>query len=121
MSKPFSIRERIESFRFALSGLKILFRDEHNARIHLAVAVLVIVMAFLTGASKNDWQWLMLSIALVLICEAFNSAIEYLCDLVSPDHHPLVAKAKDISAAAVLMAAIVASMIGLTVFLPLLF
>lgn len=113
-----SLRRRINSFRFAFRGLADLFRNQANARIHLVVAVVVALAGWWLGLSRLEWVAVVLSIALVISMEAMNTALEYLADRISPEHDPLVGKAKDAAAAAVLIAAFGAVTVGLIIFLP---
>lgn len=115
---PFSLRQRLASFRFAFSGLATLLREEHNARVHLVVTVLVLMAGLWSGLSLMQWVAIVLVIALVWITEALNTAVERVCDLVTTDQHPLVKKAKDVAAAAVLISSLAAVLVGLMVFLP---
>lgn len=116
-----NIRRRIDSFRFAFQGLADLFRTQTNARIHLAAALLVLFLGVWLEVSRLEWLALTLSITLVLALEAVNTALEYLTDLVSPGQHPLAGKAKDVAAAAVLVAALGAAAVGGLIFLPKIF
>lgn len=116
--KPFSIRQRLRSFQYAFNGLKILTIEEHNARIHLAATVVVILISVYFKITRFEWMAVLLCIGLVWIAEAFNSAIENLADLVCAEQHPTIKKIKDLSAGAVLVAASMALVIGLVVFLP---
>jgi len=116
-----SIRNRISSFRYAFQGLSDLFRHQPNARIHLLAAVLAVALGFYYHISRMEWIALSICITLVLALEALNTALEYLTDLVSPDFHPLAGKAKDVAAAAVLLAAAGAVVVGLLIFIPHLF
>ena len=116
--KPFSISERIKSFGYALQGLKNFFKTQHNAWIHVVATIVVIVAGFLFKVSVKEWSALRFAIALVFISELFNTAIEFLCDKVSPELDPKIKLVKDISAAAVLIAAIVSVVIGALVFVP---
>jgi diacylglycerol kinase (ATP) len=68
--------------------------------------------------SGNDWRWIILAVGLVWVAEIVNTAFEHLCDVVQPEFHVSVKAAKDVAAGAVLVAAIVAALIGLMVFLP---
>lgn len=113
-----SLRKRIASFRFAINGLAILFGSQPNARIHLAVLAATVTAGLFFQIGRMEWVAVAICAAIVLSLEAVNTAIEQLCDLVSPDYHPLVGKAKDVAAAAVLMAAIGAVVVGIIVFLP---
>lgn len=117
-SKPFALSDRAASFVHALRGLLMLVREQHNARIHLFAALLVVVLSLALELSLNEWITVTLLIGWVLCMEAFNSALEYLCDLVSREEHPLIAKAKDVAAAAVLLSALTAAVIALLIFLP---
>ena len=116
-----SIKKRIQSFGFALKGVATLFKTQPNARIHLMAILLVTVAGFLLKVSITEWCFIVMSFAMVLAAEAFNTAIEFVVDLTSPDYHPLAGKAKDVAAAAVLITAIGAAIIGIIVFLPKLF
>lgn len=118
MSKPFSIKARIRSFKYAFQGLWFLIRDEHNFRIHLAAAFTVILLGIYFQVSRSDWLWLTASIGLVMVAEAFNSAIERLVDLKQPKHDPKAKVIKDLAAAAVLLSAFTALVIGIVIFWP---
>ena len=116
--EKFSISKRIRSFGYAFSGIATLLRDEHNSRIHLFAMVCVIVCGFIFDISATEWCVVALCCGGVLMAEAMNSAVEALADLVSPEFHPLIKKAKDVGAAGVLMMAIAAASAGLIIFLP---
>jgi diacylglycerol kinase len=115
---PFSWGERGRSFVHAFRGVATLLAAQHNARIHAAMTLAVVVLGALLGVAPLEWAVLALAIGLVWACEAFNSALEWLCDVASPEFHPLVRKAKDVAAAGVLLAAVAAGAAGLLVFLP---
>ena len=117
-SKPFSLMERIKSFKYAFDGLKTLFVEEHNARIHLVSAVIAIALGFGLKISLTEWVVLVIVMALVFICELFNTALETLSDFVSPERHELIKKVKDLAAAGVIVSAISALITGIIVFLP---
>lgn len=116
--RRFSLTARFASVWHAVQGLGVLLREQHNVRIHLLAALVAVALAVLLGLSAVEWLALILVIGWVLALEAFNSALEYLCDVVSEQPHPLVAKAKDVAAAAVLISALTAALIGLLIFLP---
>ena len=118
MKEKFSIKKRIQSFGYALNGLKILITEEHNARIHLVVSVIVIILGFAFGISLSEWISICLCIGLVIVTETINSAIENLADFVSPAKNELIKKVKDLSAFAVLFSAVIAVITGLIIFLP---
>lgn len=109
---------RIASFRYALAGIAHLVRTQPNARIHLAIAVAVVLLGLWLGLPARDWAVIALTIGMVFAAEGFNTAIEALVDLVSPDPHPLAKVAKDVAAGAVLMAALAAIAVGLLIFGP---
>jgi diacylglycerol kinase (ATP) len=112
------IKKRIESFGFALSGLSMLFKSQANARIHLAMAAAVLAAGFFFSLSPTEWSLVLFAIAIVFAAEAFNTSLEKLTDLASPEHHPLAGQAKDLAAAAVLVTACGAAAEGLVIFLP---
>ncbi len=112
------LKARLDSFRYAFKGIADLFRNTPNARIHLFVTCCVLIAGFFFGISRIEWCIIILCIALVLAAEAANTAIEYLTDLVSPEYHPLAGKTKDAAAAAVLLAAIGAAIVGIIIFAP---
>ena len=111
-------QSQVQSFKAAFNGIKLLIGEERNFRIHLFFAVLAIVSCFFLGVTKIEWIVVLLLVVLVLSAEAVNTCIEYICDLVSPDYHPLVKKIKDVSAGMVLMLAIMSVIIGCIVFVP---
>jgi diacylglycerol kinase len=117
-SNSFSISARIKSFSYAFQGIKIFFKTQHNAWIHTLATVVVIGLGNILKLSVNEWCWIILTIALVFITEMLNTAIEFLTDLASPEFHPLAKKTKDVAAAAVLVASIIAVVIGVIIFVP---
>ena len=120
MTEKFSVKARLHSMRFAINGLKILWAEQHNARVHFAATVVVLLLALILRMPLTQCAILLLLIAIVWIAEALNSAVEYLCDKVSAEHDPLIGKAKDVAAAGVLIAATIAAFGGLFLFVPLL-
>lgn len=118
MTKAFNIGGRLKSFRFAINGIVILVRTQHNAWLHLLGTAGVIVLGFTFEVSLGDWCFLTLAMGMVWIAEGLNTAIEFLADAVTLEQHPLIGKAKDVAAGAVLLSAIAATAIGLLVFLP---
>ncbi len=112
------LKNRILSFKYAINGLRTLVDGEPNARIHTIVAIVVLFAGVWFSITPAEWALVALSIVMVLAGEAINSAIENLCDLVSPDFHPLVKKAKDLAAAAVFLLALGAASVGMIIFLP---
>jgi undecaprenol kinase/diacylglycerol kinase (ATP) len=117
-NKKFSIIERINSFKYAFNGLKILFQEEHNSRVHLFSTIVVIILGFILKISFNEWFALILSCGFVFVTEILNSSIENIADFISPQRNDHIKKVKDLSAAAVLISAIAALIIGLLIFSP---
>jgi diacylglycerol kinase len=116
--KKFSLTARFSSFSYAFHGLIKIIHDQHNFRIHLAAAVIVVTCGFIWRVSPLEWTILVLCIGFVLSIEAINTAIESIVDFVSPEYHELAGKIKDIAAAAVLVAAFVSAVAGLIIFIP---
>lgn len=116
--KTFSVGARLKSIHFALSGLWLMVRTQHNAWVHLAATALVFLAGFCLHISMIDWRWLVVAVVLVWIGETLNTAFEHLCDVVSPQFHASVKRSKDIAAGAVLICAAGAVCIGVTVFWP---
>lgn len=114
----FSWRKRAKSFVYAFRGIKRLIAEEHNARIHTVAAFLAICLGFIFGISAWQWCTVVLCIGAVMGAEAFNSAIEAVADKVEHKQDPLIARAKDMAAGAVLIVAISAATIGVIIFLP---
>ncbi len=117
-SYAFSWRARMRSFSFAFAGLGFMMRTQPNAWAHLVVTVLVVCAGLVLRVSLSDWRWLIAAIASVWMAEAINTAIEHVCDVVSPQFNLSVKHAKDVAAGAVLVGAIGAVTVGATVFLP---
>ena len=110
--------KRGRSFVYAWQGIVSLFGNEPNARIHLCVALLVVSAGFFFNISASEWCLVTLCIGGVFMAEAFNTAIEKLCDKVSPQTDSLIKIAKDVAAGAVLLFVFAAVTVGLIVFLP---
>lgn len=110
--------ERLGSFRWAIKGVFDLFSKHPNAQVHLLVTILLVPAIFIFQLSTIETCIIILCSALVLSMEALNSALEYLSDRVTTKEDALIAKAKDIAAAAVLMAAIAAAIIAGLIFIP---
>lgn len=108
----------IKSFSFAFHGLRDCLRNEKNFQIQSVISLLAVIAGFFFKINSTEWMFLLISSAVVLSLEAINSAIEKLCDLVSPTIHPVIKKVKDMCAAAVLISAIFSLIIGCIIFLP---
>lgn len=112
------LKARWKSFGHAIAGLIYVVRAEPHARIHILAAVLVVTAGLAFDILRAEWLWLTLAIGLVWIFEVLNTAVEFLCDVVAPEHSQKVKRAKDIAAGSVLIAAIMAAIIGGFVFSP---
>jgi diacylglycerol kinase len=109
---------RVLSFKYAFEGITAAVKEEPNLRFHLGFAFLVLLVAFYFQISALDWIIVVIMIGLVLTLELTNTAIEAVVDSFTEEQHPRAKYAKDISAAAVLIAAISAVIVGLIIFLP---
>jgi len=118
MNKPFKITSCLSSFRFAFAGIWVLLKTQHNAWIHCAATVVAVGCGVWFKLPPLEWCVLALAVMAVWVAEAFNTAVEFLADRVSTEHHPLIKKAKDAAAGAVLIAAIGAVAVGAILFLP---
>lgn len=117
-SNRFTLSGRIRSFRFAFIGIAEMIKTQYNARVHLVASIIVIAAGIFLDISNTEWCFLILAIFSVWVAEALNTAFELLCDVASPEFHPLVKKSKDVAAGAVLLSAIGAVCIGLVIFIP---
>jgi diacylglycerol kinase len=109
---------RIRSFGYAITGIFTLFRTQANAQIHLLAIVLISLLGIFLHLSVMEWCAILICMALVLMAEAINTAIEFVVDLVSPDPHPLAGKAKDVAAGAVLLSVIMCAVVWGLIFVP---
>jgi diacylglycerol kinase len=114
----FSVNDRVKSFWYAFSGLTQFFQNQHNAIVHAIATVIVILAGFLLRLTSIEWMLTVVAIALVWTAELFNTAIEALCDMVMREKHPQIKFIKDVAAAAVLVSALAAVIIGLIIFIP---
>jgi len=112
------INSRFESFGHAFRGWGHVLKTQQNAWIHAVVAVTVFILALWLKLSKQDWAILIIMITIVFTAEFINTAIEAVVDLASPQKHPLAKVGKDVGAAAVLIAALAAILIGLLILGP---
>ena len=113
--------KRLNSFKFAFNGIGFMMRTQKNAWIHFAAAILVIVFGIAYHLEKQEWVLLIFAIGLVFMAELFNTAIEFLTDILSPDYNKSAGRAKDLAAAAVLVSAIAAALVGFFIFIPKIF
>jgi diacylglycerol kinase len=114
----FSLKDRLLSFRNAFAGIGILVVTQHNFRIHLAATVLVCVLGLACGLTVQEWLWMAICIALVVVTEAANTAIECLGNAITREPNEHIRMAKDVSAAMVLLASIASVAIGFVILAP---
>jgi len=108
----------IFSFRSALIGIKTAFNSQKNLRVHIFIGIFIIVIGIFLKVSITEYLFLLLTILLVIISEMFNTALEFTVDLFSTEYSTQAKKAKDVSAAGVLINALFAIIIGIIIFLP---
>ncbi|MEO6729629.1 MAG: diacylglycerol kinase family protein [Ferruginibacter sp.] len=111
----------IKSFVFAWQGLQFSFRTQLNFRIHLLTLLVTIFAGFIFRISSTEWLFIIVCAMLVLVLELINTCIELLCDIITKDIHPVIKIIKDVSAAAVLVAASGSVITGIIIFLPKIF
>jgi len=110
--------KKIRNVRYALRGLKIAWEEELSFKVQVTIGILVILLGWFFSISPTEWMFAIFMIGLVLSAEAFNTALEELCDKYKTDPDPHIAKIKDLSAAAVLIASTTALIIGAIIFVP---
>jgi diacylglycerol kinase (ATP) len=116
--EPSELYSRVRSFHYAFEGWWHVLRTQHNAWIHAVISVAVFLVALWLRLPLQEWAVLILAIMVVWIAEFMNTALEVLVDMASPDYHPLAKVAKDVAAAAVLVGALGAVLIGLVILGP---
>lgn len=116
--EKFSTKKRLKSFTYAWKGIGSFISKEHNAWIHSAITSAVIICGYIFHITLNEWIAIIICIGVVLAAEAFNTAIERLVNLVSPEQNEMAGDVKDIAAGAVLICAIAAATVGVIIFTP---
>lgn len=114
------VKRRFKAFAFAFQGVNYLLQTQPNVWIHAFASICAIGLSLYLNLNRIEWSLILIAIVMVWMAEAFNTAIEAVVNLTSPEIHPLAKMAKDCAAAGVLFAAIGAAAIGFLVFLPLL-
>lgn len=112
------MKKFIQGFGYAWNGIRHTAATQLNFKVHLAAALIAVYAGYALHISNNEWLWITLCIGVVLTAELFNTAIEFLTDLVSPEYNEKAGLVKDMSAGAVLVTAICALIIGLIIFAP---
>lgn len=114
----FMVVDRFRSIRYAMSGIMYMLRYEHNAWVHALATVAVCSVSWYFGLTTVEWCLIIIAILMVWSAEALNTALEFLADVAVPDFHPMIEKAKDVAAGAVLISSIGAVLIGLLILGP---
>ncbi|AST92614.1 diacylglycerol kinase [Sutcliffiella cohnii] len=107
-----------KSFFFALEGFMYVLKNERNIKIHIIIAIFMILLSLYLNISKIEWVVLFLIIGGMVVIEIINTAIENVVDLVTEEFHPLAKIAKDVAASAALVFAVVAVVVGIILYLP---
>jgi diacylglycerol kinase (ATP) len=114
----YDFKKQLRSFGYAWKGIQSCVGKEQNLSFHLIAAIAVIIAGIVLGITRTEWIMVVMCIGTVIAAELFNTAIEKLVDLVSPERHPVAGRVKDIAAGAVLICAVAAAIIGLIIFIP---
>ncbi|KKR78944.1 MAG: hypothetical protein UU24_C0021G0013 [Candidatus Nomurabacteria bacterium GW2011_GWA2_40_9] len=117
----FSLVARIKSATHAWRGIGILVKTTHNFWFQIFFALLAVYLGFILCISTTEWLFIVLTIGIVFVTEALNTAFEIDIDLTSPEYHPYARDTKDVAAGAVLISVFVAILVGLIIFLPKIF
>lgn len=117
-SATFSLAGRLRSSMHAGEGIVEMLKSQHNAWVELLATLVVTAAGWFFGVTAVEWCLLILVMMVVWVAEALNTAIEFLCDVASPEFHPLVKKSKDVAAGAVLLSVVGAAVVGAIIFLP---
>ncbi|MCC8410676.1 diacylglycerol kinase family protein [Mucilaginibacter sp. UR6-1] len=115
------MKKVIRSFGYAFKGIGYAYTTQLNFRIHSGATLIAVISGLLLNIAATEWLWIMLAIALVIITEMLNTALELLTDLASPEYNAKAGHVKDISAGCVVIAAVFAVITGGIIFLPKLF
>jgi diacylglycerol kinase len=116
--KKGKVNKFLKGFAYAFSGILATFKTEINFRVHFFATIIAVLLGLFLSLSVFEWLWIFLAIALVMSMELINTALEALSDSISLEYNPLIEKAKDAAAAAVLVVSIFALLIGLCIFIP---
>jgi diacylglycerol kinase (ATP) len=117
-TNKFSLKSRLDSFKYAFNGIIMLLKNEHNSRIHFLAAFIAILAGFLLKIDRIEWVILVVVIGIVFLAELFNTSLETISDIVNSELNESIRNAKDYSAAAVLMSAIISIVAGAIIFTP---
>jgi diacylglycerol kinase (ATP) len=110
--------KRIRSFGYAFNGFIWAFKTQKNLQIHIIVLILVVIFGIFLNVNLSEWIVFFICFALVISAELFNTALEKLTDIISPEYNEQAGKVKDLAAAAVLFSALISVICGLIIFVP---
>jgi diacylglycerol kinase (ATP) len=117
-SKKFSLTRQLKSFTYAIAGIRGLIISEHNARVHAAATIAVIILSFALKISATEWLAIVIVTGFVWAAEMFNTSVEKIMDFISMEKNAEIKFIKDVSAGAVLVASATAVAAGLIIFIP---
>lgn len=112
---------RLKSVKYAFKGAFLLIKNEPSIKIQVCLAILVTIAGFVFNISTTEWLIQFLAIGLVMSIEGVNTAVEEIANFIHPEYHKKIGLIKDVSAGAVFLAAVFASIIGLIIYLPKIF
>lgn len=112
------LEKKIRNVRYAMSGIRIAWQEEFSFKVQIVAALLALLFGLLFRISQEEWLAVIIVMGFVLTAEAFNTALEELCDKFQPEHDPHIAKIKDLAAAAVLISSATALTVGAIIFTP---
>ncbi len=118
MSFSSFILGRIKGCKYAFNGAVKLIQNESSIKVQVTISIVVTAMGFIFNITAHQWMFQLLAIGMVLAAEGLNSAIEAVADFIHPDFHAKIGHIKDIAAGAVFFAAIIATIIGLIIYIP---
>ncbi|MDC0008145.1 diacylglycerol kinase family protein [bacterium] len=118
MAKESFLKNRLKSVGFALRGALLLIRTEASIKIQVFIAIVMTAVGFYFEISNTEWIMQIFAIAMVMGIEGLNTAVEEVCNYIQPEFDPKIGFIKDISAGAVMIVSIAASIIGLIIYLP---
>lgn len=119
--KRFSIIARARSFKYALRGIHIILKTQHNFWIQIIGAIIVVILGIRYNITAVEWAVLVIASTAVLVTESINTAFEFDIDLTSPEYHPYARDTKDVAAGAVLLSVVGAIIVGCVIFVPKIF
>lgn len=119
--KDFNIIRRAKSFTHATRGISLILQTQENFWIHIVATIVTLFLGVYYSISISEWIAIVSVVGLVLVSEAFNTAIEIDIDLTSPSYHPYAKDTKDVAAGAVLISSVIALVVGLIIFIPKIF